>query len=72
MTAKYQKHYSLRYFGVLYHFLFASVVLIVIADDALSFLIAWELMSIASYLLVNFEYERHESSHAGFVMLAMS
>lgn len=30
------------------------------------------MMSIVSYLLVNFEYERQESSHAGFVMLAMS
>jgi hydrogenase-4 component B len=29
-------------------------------------------MSIASYLLVNFEYEHDESSHAGFMMLAMS
>jgi hydrogenase-4 component B len=69
---KHRGHYSLGYFGVLYHALFASIVLILIADDAVSFLIAWELMSIASYLLVNFEYEREESSHAGFVMLAMS
>ena len=46
--------------------------LVLIADDAISFLVAWELMSIASYLLVNYEYERAESSHAGYVMLAMS
>ena len=46
--------------------------LILIADDTISFLVSWEMMSIASYLLVNFEYERDESSHAGFVMLAMS
>ena len=57
---------------MLYHALFASIVLVLIADDAISFLVAWELMSIASYLLVNYEYERDESSHAGFVMLAMS
>jgi hydrogenase-4 component B len=69
---KHRSHYSLEYFGVLYHALFASIVLILIADDAVSFLIAWEFMSIASYVLVNFEYEREESSHAGFVMLAMS
>ena len=43
-----------------------------IADDAISFLIAWEAMSIVGYLLVNFEYEHQESSRAGFVMLAMS
>jgi hydrogenase-4 component B len=69
---KYRAHYSLKYFSILYHALFASIVLILIADDAISFLISWELMSIASYLLVNFEHEREESSHAGFVMLAMS
>jgi hydrogenase-4 component B len=69
---KYRKHYSLRYFGVLYHALFASIVLILIANDAISFLVSWEFMSIASYLLVTFEHERDESSHAGFVMLAMS
>jgi hydrogenase-4 component B len=69
---KYWAHYSLAYFGILYHGLFAAIVLVLIAHDAISFLVAWELMSIASYLLVNFEYERQESSHAAFVMLAMS
>ena len=70
--AKYVEHHSLRYFSVLYHALFASIVLVLIADDAISFLVAWELMTIASYLLVNYEYERAESSDAGYVMLAMS
>jgi hydrogenase-4 component B len=69
--AKYVGHYDLRYFAVLYHLLFASIVLILIAADTISFLVAWELMSITSYLLVNYEFERAESSHAGFVMLAM-
>jgi hydrogenase-4 component B len=69
---KYLAHYNLRYFSILYHALFASIVLVLIADDAISFLAAWELVSIVSYLLVNYEYERDESSDAGFVMLAMS
>ena len=69
---KYLKHYSLRYFSLLYYALFASIVLVLISDDTISFLVAWEFMSIVSYLLVNYEYEREESSHAGFVMLAMS
>jgi hydrogenase-4 component B len=69
---KYLTHYSLRYFSVLYHALFASIVLVLIADDAISFLAAWETVSITSYLLVNYEYERDQSSHAGFVMVAMS
>jgi hydrogenase-4 component B len=70
--SKYLPRYDLRYFSVLYHGLFASIVLVLIAFDAISFLLAWEAMSIATYLLVTYEYERDESSHAGFVMLAMS
>ena len=69
---KYLSHHSLRYFSVLYHALFASIALVLIADDAISFLVAWELMSIASYLLVTYEFERAESSRAAYVMLAMS
>ena len=69
---KYVKHHDLRYFSLLYHALFASIVLVLIAGDVMSFLVAWEFMSIASYLLVNYEFERAESSRAGYVMLAMS
>jgi hydrogenase-4 component B len=70
--AKYAVHYSLSYFSVLYHALIASVVLVLIADDVVSFLVAWEIVSALSYLLVTFDHEREESSYAGFVMLAMS
>jgi hydrogenase-4 component B len=69
--AKYRGHSSLRYFSVLYHALFASIVLVLLAADAVSFLIAWEFMSIASYLLVVYE-DRVDSAQAGYVMLAMS
>lgn len=69
---KYLAQHNVRYFSLLYHALFASIVLVLIAGDVISFLIAWELMSIASYLLVNYECEHPESSRAGYVMLAMS
>jgi hydrogenase-4 component B len=69
---KYVGRYSLRYFSLLYFVLFASIVLVLLAGDGLSFLVGWEFVSIASYLLVNFEYERKESPQAAFVMLAMS
>lgn len=68
---RYLGHYSLRTFNAWYLLLFASIVLILIAADALLFLIAWEAMSISSYLLVNFEHQREESSRAGYLMLAM-
>ncbi|HXQ22711.1 MAG TPA: proton-conducting transporter membrane subunit, partial [Candidatus Acidoferrales bacterium] len=68
---RYLEHYSLKAFSAWYLLLFASIVLILVADDALLFLLAWEAMSISSYLLVNFENERDESSRAAFLMLAM-
>src|SRR6266545_1040452 len=49
---RYLSHYSLKAFNVWYLALFASIVVILIAGDALLFLMAWEAMSILSYLLV--------------------
>ena len=68
---RYLGHYSLKAFSVWYLLLFASIVLILIAGDVFGFLLAWEAMSILSYLLVNFEHERIETTHAGYLMLAM-
>ena len=68
---RYLGHYSLKAFSVWYLLLFASIVLILIAGDVLGFLLSWEAMSIISYLLVNFEHERTETSRAGYLMLAM-
>lgn len=69
---KYAARHDLRYFSVLYHALLASIVLVPMAGDAISFLTAWEAMAVASYLLVAYDYERDESRYAAFVMLAMS
>jgi hydrogenase-4 component B len=68
---RYLGHYSLKALNAWYLLLFASIALILIADDALLFLLAWEAMSITSYLLVNFENEHDENSRAGYLMLAM-
>jgi hydrogenase-4 component B len=69
---KYRDRYSLKSFGVFYHLLFASIVLTLIAADIVSFLIAWEVMTILSYLLVNYEHEHEEVTRSGFLLLAMS
>ena len=68
---RYSGHYNLKAHNAWYLLLFASIVLILIANDALLFLLAWEAMSILSYLLVNFEHRRDETSRAGYLMLAM-
>jgi len=68
---RYLGRYSLKTFTAWYLLLFASIVLILIAADALLFLLAWEAMSVLSYLLVNFEHRRDESSRAAYLMLGM-
>ena len=68
---RYSGHYNLKALNAWYLLLFASIVLILIANDMLLFLLAWEAMSILSYLLVNFEHRRDETSRAGYLMLAM-
>jgi hydrogenase-4 component B len=69
---KYLGRYNLKTFSVFYHLLFASIVLLLIANDIFSFLLAWEIMSILSYLLVNYEHEKDENTSSGYLMLAMS
>ena len=69
---RYLNHYSLRSFGVYYHILFASIVMLLVAGDIVTFLFFWELMSIFSYLLVNYKHEDEYNTRAGYLMLAMS
>ncbi|NOX97726.1 MAG: hydrogenase 4 subunit B, partial [Nitrospirae bacterium] len=52
--------------------LFASIILILISADVLSFILAWEIMSILAYLLVNYEHDKKSNTRSGLLMLAMS
>lgn len=65
-------HRDLRPITALLNLLLASLVLIVGADDAVLFLMAWEAMAFLSYLAVNFEYRDPRVIRAGFLMLAVS
>lgn len=65
-------HYSLRAFNAWYLILCASITWILIENDVFGFLLAWEAMSVSSYLLVNFEHQRRGTPQAGYLMLAMS
>lgn len=69
---RYTGRYSLKSFGVYYHMLFASIVLLFVAGDIVTFLFSWELMSIFSYLLVNYKHEDEYNTRAGYLMLAIS
>lgn len=69
---RFGERYPMRRYGVLHFALMASIVLILTASDALSFLISWECMSIFCYLLVNHGEDEAADSGAGYIMLAMS
>ena len=46
--------------------------LVVMADDAFSFLVSWEFMSLTSWALVIAHHELRENMRAGFVYLMMA
>ncbi|MBI3183662.1 MAG: hypothetical protein HYZ28_16110 [Myxococcales bacterium] len=56
----------------LFNLLVASMAGIAIARDGVLFLLSWELMSIASFLLVTYEDEREEARRAGMTYLIAS
>ena len=58
---------------ILFYTLFlAGMLLVVLADDAYFFLVAWELMAAASYFLVMYEDEKAENRRAAFLYLLIA
>jgi len=45
---------------------------VVISDDAYTFMLFWEVMSLSSYFLVTFKHENLENRKAGFIYLLMA
>ena len=81
MAACYGPAYVLEYLdeemgpGILAVFsgLFVSgMFLVLLAADAFSFMLAWELMSVASYFLVVFQHQKLENQRAAFIYLLMA
>ncbi|MFA7633603.1 MAG: hydrogenase 4 subunit B [Thiohalomonadaceae bacterium] len=50
----------------------AGMQLVVIANDAFMFMIAWELMSLSSYFLVAYQHEQAANRRAAFLYLLMA
>lgn len=50
----------------------SGMFLVLLADDAFFFMIAWELMSVASYFLVAFQHEHSANRRAAFIYLIMA
>jgi len=77
LAALYSYHYlekptqglrvAVNYF--FYASLTASMALVVCADDIITFALAWEMMSLSSYFLVIYDYEKPSVRHAGYMYL---
>ncbi|MCZ7405721.1 MAG: hydrogenase 4 subunit B [Candidatus Methanoperedens sp.] len=63
---------NIGYLGFLYNIFILSMILVVTANNAVMFLIVWELMSVISYFLVVYEHEKPETRKAGFIYIVMT
>lgn len=59
-------------FVVFYSLFIAGMLLVVLADDAFFFLVAWELMAASSYFLVMYEDEKAESRRSAYLYLVIA
>jgi len=57
---------------IFYCLFLAGMFMVVLADDALFFLISWEIMAAASYFLVMFEDEKIENRRAAFLYIIVA
>ncbi|MBI3960683.1 MAG: hydrogenase 4 subunit B [Chloroflexi bacterium] len=71
-AAAYVGRYSLRRLGLLLNLLLWSLSLLVLADNALIFLLVWEVMSLSAYLLVLTESDQPGTVRAGNWYLSMT
>ena len=55
-----------------YHVFLASMALVLMADDAYMFMVAWETMALSSYFLVTTDHKVPEIRKAGFIYLLVA
>lgn len=66
------KKYNLGTLGFFFHLFIAGMLMVVTAANGLFFLIAWEIMAIASYFLVVYDRNDANNIKAGFLYLVMT
>ena len=73
---EYVKHFYKKYnigaLGFFYNTFILGMLLVVAAHNAIFFLVAWEIMSLASYFLVIFENKEKENVRAGSLYFVMT
>ena len=55
-----------------YHLFLAGMATVLLADDAYAFMVAWEVMALASYFLVTTDHDISEIRRAGFLYLLIA
>ena len=68
----YSGKHSVRTLGSLLNMFVLSMVLVTATNNVFSFLLFWELMSLASFLLVVYEHERETNLRSGITYLVMT
>ena len=71
-TREYEGRYSIAGMGVALNLFLASMALVVMARNALTFLALWETMALASYFLVMTEKDNKETERAGWLYFVMT
>jgi len=59
-------------FGAAYNSALLATTVVFLSANAVGFLVAWELMALATFILVSTEHERDEARHAGVLYFIMS
>jgi len=67
-----EKQHPFAVLGLFTGLFVTGMMLVLLADDAFFFMIAWELMSVASYFLVAFQHENSANRRAAFLYLLMA
>jgi hydrogenase-4 component B len=63
---------ALALFTLWYHLFLAGMTLVLLADDAYAFMVAWEVMALSSYFLVTTDHKVPDIRRAGFLYLLMA
>lgn len=58
--------------GLEYHLFLASMLMVLLADDAYAFMVAWEVMALSSFFLVTTNHKHEEIRQAGFLYLLVA
>ncbi|MGR9117269.1 MAG: proton-conducting transporter transmembrane domain-containing protein, partial [Gammaproteobacteria bacterium] len=69
---EHSKAHALAVLGFFTGLFVAGMEMVLLADDAFFFMIAWEWMSVASYFLVAYQHEQSSSRRASFLYLLMA